>query len=68
MSTMDARGIPTPQCPSCASTLLKLTVKFDPETYEIDLYFLEDAECAVCGTLVTAPTPLDLPGAEDDYL
>jgi hypothetical protein len=48
--------------------LLKLTVKFDPETYEIDLYFLGDAECAVCGTLVTAPTPLDLPGAENDYL
>jgi hypothetical protein len=48
--------------------LLKLTVKFDPETYEIDLYFLGDAECAVCGTLLTAPTPLDLPGAEDDYM
>jgi hypothetical protein len=29
---------------------------------------LGDAECAVCGTLLTAPTPLDLPGAEDDYM
>jgi len=66
--TMDARGIPTPQCPNCASTLLRLTVKFDPETYEIDLYFLGDAECAVCNTLITAPTPLDLPGVNDGYL
>lgn len=65
---IDARGIPTPQCPNCSSTLLTLTVKFDPETYEIDLYFLNNASCAVCGTLLTAPTPLDLPGANDGYL
>lgn len=59
---IDIRGIPTPVCPICGSTLIRLTVQFDPETYEISLYFLKDAECAVCGCLITPPTVLDHPG------
>lgn len=55
---LDARGIPTRECPSCASTLFTVQVVFD-EAYEIAQYLL-NAECAICGTLVTAPTPLDL--------
>jgi hypothetical protein len=59
--SFDARGIPTSECPSCASNIFTIQACFDPETYEIEMYLL-NAECAMCGTLVTAPTPLDLPG------
>lgn len=55
---LDARGIPTRECPSCASTLFTVNVVFD-EDYEIGLYLL-DAECSMCKTKLTAPTPLDL--------
>lgn len=56
---LDARGIPTRECPSCASTLFTIQAVFD-EDYEVGMYLL-DAECAMCHTKVTAPTPLDLP-------
>lgn len=55
---LDARGIPTRECPSCASTLFTIQAVFD-ENYEVGMYLL-DAECAMCHTKVTAPTPLDL--------
>lgn len=55
---LDARGIPTRECPSCASTLFTIQAVFD-EAYEVAQYFL-DAECAMCHTKLTAPTPLDL--------
>jgi hypothetical protein len=55
---LDARGIPTRECPNCASTLFTVQVMFD-ENYEIGMYLL-NAECAMCHTLITAPTPLDL--------
>lgn len=55
---LDARGIPTRECPSCASTLFTIQANFD-EAYEICAYLL-DAECAMCHTKLTAPTPLDL--------
>jgi hypothetical protein len=55
---LDARGIPTRECPSCASTLFTIQAVFD-EGYEIAQYLL-NAECAICKTRVTAPTPLDL--------
>lgn len=55
---LDARGIPTRECPSCASTLFTIQAVFDEE-YNIAQYLL-NAECAICGTLLTAPTPLDL--------
>ena len=58
---IDARGIPTCQCPNCASMIFKALVSFDPETYTIGMYHL-DVECDSCGTITTAPTPLDIPG------
>lgn len=58
-SFLDARGIPTRECPNCESDIFIVKVVFD-EGYEISGYLL-DAQCSFCGTLVTAPTPLDLP-------
>ena len=59
----DIRGVPTPLCPYCNSDLITITAIFDPETYEISMYFLDNASCAECGALLTAPTPEDLPAA-----
>lgn len=59
----DLRGLPTPVCPYCSSDLLTIIAKFDTETYEISMYLLDNAECAECGALLTAPTPEDLPAA-----
>ena len=56
-SMLDARGIPTNECPSCASTLFTVQVSFD-DNYLISGYLL-DAKCAYCETLITCPTPLD---------
>ena len=61
ITMLDIRGIPTPACPCCGSTLLRVTVEFDPDTYEIQMYFLDDAQCMECKCLLTAPTPLDHP-------
>lgn len=55
---LDARGIPTRECPNCASELFTIQATFD-ENYEVALYLL-NAECAMCHTKLTAPTPLDL--------
>lgn len=60
----DARGIPTTTCPSCNGVLFKIVAQFDPVDYEIGLYML-DAECAKCGTLITAPTPIDHPSFKE---
>ncbi len=60
---MDARGIPTAECPVCGSNFFRITAIFDYETYELGMYLLDDAECAVCDSLVTPPTPLDVPDA-----
>lgn len=57
---MDFRGIPTVECLNCQSRLLTISVEFDQETYTPVLWTL-DAQCANCGALLTAPTPLDLP-------
>ena len=59
----DIRGIPTPVCPYCESTLINITASFSPENYEIDIYLLDNASCGDCGALLTAPTPEDLPAA-----
>ena len=56
---LDARGIPTPECPNCGNRLLKLFVCFDDD-YQIGQYLL-DAECGMCETKLTAPTILDHP-------
>jgi rRNA maturation endonuclease Nob1 len=55
----DFRGIPSAACPACGSNLIQITASFNYETYEIDMYLLDNAECAECGSLLTAPTPLD---------
>lgn len=54
-SAMDIRGRATTICP-CGCNIWNLKTVFDEETGEIDMYFL-DMECALCGTLATAPTP-----------
>lgn len=53
---MDIRGESTRVCP-CNCNIWNLKVVFD-EDNEISMYFL-DMECAECGTLATAPTPID---------
>lgn len=42
---------------ACGSMLWRAQVMFDEEG-SISLYML-DMECALCGNLATAPTPLD---------
>jgi uncharacterized Zn finger protein len=55
--SLNARGIPTRVCPICGTNIFKILVTFD-EDYNLEEYLL-NAECAECGTLITAPTPLD---------
>lgn len=57
--SIDARGVPSPVCPNCGCMLLRITVQFELDNYEISGYLLDDAECASCGCLITAPTPID---------
>lgn len=52
---VDLRGTPTHAC-ICGSTHFYIRAIF--EDYEIATYFL-DMQCAQCGALLTAPTPLD---------
>jgi hypothetical protein len=52
---MDLRGRPTHAC-ICGSHVWNLKATF--EDYEIGTYLLE-MQCAECGSLATAPTPLD---------
>jgi hypothetical protein len=54
---MDIRGSATTVCP-CGCNIWNVKTVFDDQTGEIDMYFL-DMECALCGTLATAPTPDD---------
>lgn len=53
---MDLRGTPTHVCP-CGCNIWNIKAIFD--NFEIATYFL-DMECAKCGSLATAPTPVDL--------
>ena len=52
---MDLRGSPAHQC-VCGSNQFYVRAVFD--NYEIAQYFL-DMQCANCGNLLTAPTPVD---------
>lgn len=52
---MDLRGTPTHLCP-CGCNIWNVKVIF--EEFEVATYFL-DMECANCGSMATAPTPLD---------
>jgi hypothetical protein len=54
-NSMDIRGTPTHVCP-CGSQIWSLKVIF--EDFEIATYFL-DMECVSCGSVATAPTPVD---------
>jgi hypothetical protein len=53
--SIDLRGTPTHLCP-CGSQIWNLKVIF--EDFEIATYFL-DMECVSCGSVATAPTPVD---------
>lgn len=53
--SIDLRGTPTHLCP-CGSNIWNLKVIFDD--FEIATYFL-DMECVSCGSVATAPTPVD---------
>ena len=54
-SAMDLRGRPTHVC-VCGCNQFLVRAMF--EDYEIATYFL-DMTCANCGSLATAPTPVD---------
>jgi hypothetical protein len=53
--SLDLRGTPTHAC-VCGSLLFSVKCMF--EDGDISLWFT-DAECALCGSLVTVPTPVD---------
>ena len=54
-NAMDLRGTPTHVC-ACGSPIWNLKVSF--EDNQISSYFL-DMECVNCGSVATAPTPID---------
>lgn len=56
--SIDLRGVPTHRCP-CGCNIWNVKTIFDD--YEIATYFL-DMECVSCGSVATAPTPLDRTG------
>jgi hypothetical protein len=60
-NSMDLRGTPTHVCP-CGCNIFNVKVIFND--YEIGTYFL-DMECANCGSLATAPTPMDREGLDN---
>jgi len=60
-NAMDLRGTPTHVC-ACGCNVFNVKVIFDD--YEIATYFL-DMECAQCGSLATAPTPVDREGLDN---
>ena len=59
--SIDLRGTPTHLCP-CGSQIWNLKVIF--EDFEIATYFL-DMECVNCGSVATAPTPVDRMGTDE---
>ena len=59
-NSMDLRGTPTHEC-ICGCNIFNVKAIFD--NFEIATYFL-DMECAQCGSVATAPTPLDRENTE----
>jgi hypothetical protein len=59
-SAVDLRGEPTHVC-ICGCDVWNVKAAF--HDYEMSYYY-RDMECANCGSLATAPTPLDMP---EDY-
>jgi hypothetical protein len=62
-----AAGIPTSACPLCGDKWLLVPVVFDDESYDIAGYGT-DAMCYSCGVAITAPTPLDHPDYEENWI
>ena len=60
-NAMDLRGTPTHEC-VCGCNIWNVKVIFSE--YQIATYFL-DMECAQCGSLATAPTPVDREGLDN---
>lgn len=56
----DLRGTPTHEC-LCGSNQFYVRASF--ENYELAQYFL-DMQCVSCGSLATAPTPVDKEASE----
>ena len=55
--TDDLRGTPTFAC-ICGCLMFEITVMWDVETREVTWYDLAQ-KCKECGTITTAPTPMD---------
>jgi len=53
----DFTGIPTMAC-LCGCRIFRLNVMWDEETRSVGWYELRQ-ECLQCGTITTAPTPVD---------
>jgi hypothetical protein len=60
VNAMDLRGTPTHEC-ICGCAIWNIKAVFD--NFEIVTYFL-DMQCSNCGSLATAPTPIDAEGME----
>lgn len=58
----DYRGFPSTVCPCGCDTFIAC-VKFDDEE-RLPVWYLLDGVCAMCGSLVTLPTPIDNEGDE----
>lgn len=57
----DLRGFPTLAC-ICGCRIFNINVMWDPETRLVGWYNLTQ-KCTECGTITTAPTPID----EEEY-
>ncbi len=58
LSPLDARGIPTHECPQCGSNMFRVVVIF--EDYQVAMYETT-GQCVLCDSLVTVPTEIDRP-------
>lgn len=56
-TSADYRGEPLLEC-VCGCDMFIIIARFDPET-RLPGFYLTDALCAACGSLLTAPTPID---------
>lgn len=55
LTPIDARGPQTALCPTCGGNIIKIDAIFDEEG--VVSFYMQDAECAQCGTLLTPPMP-----------
>lgn len=52
------KNLPTLACPACGCLMFSIVVMWDKETREVGWYDLRQT-CKECGTISTAPTPID---------